>query len=176
MFSVTLETAGSVTVTVTDTEASSITGTSDSITVDPGPLDHFTVSNPVRRLPAIHSTSPSGRLRRVRQCGQRLDSTGQLRRLLWPLQQPSAQRDVADLSGGGACSGSPDYSELSFDPSGHATANITLYRASNAQTVPSDQNLTVTDTGPPENETGSSGSFTVAPVTSIASIGPMSRV
>src|SRR5207245_1992475 len=45
-FSATLETAGSQTITATDTLTASITGTSDTITVSAAAATHFTVSAP----------------------------------------------------------------------------------------------------------------------------------
>lgn len=44
VFQATLKTAGNWTITATDTSNATITGTSPSIRVDPGPLDHFLIS------------------------------------------------------------------------------------------------------------------------------------
>src|SRR5262249_13295183 len=52
-FSATLKTAGNQTITATDTASSSITGTSNTITVSAAPATHFEFATPARTLAKI---------------------------------------------------------------------------------------------------------------------------
>jgi hypothetical protein len=159
-FSVTLKTAGNQTVTATDTVSATITGSSDPVSVAAGPLDHFTVTNPGTQTAGSSFNVTVGAEDAYGNPASGWTSINECVIFSGPFNSPPPGEVPPSYPAGGSCT-HPDASQLSFDASGDATASVTLYRATTAQTVPSTTTLTVTDTGPPPNETGSSGTFTV---------------
>ena len=151
----TLETAGPVTVTVTDTEASSITGTSD---VDqrsqPGPLDHFTVSNPGTQTAGSPFDVTVTALDAYGNAANGWTSTDGCVVFSGAFNSPPPSETSPDYPDGGECS-HPTPASSSFDPSGEATASVTLYRATTFHTAPdTTTTCTVTDAGPPTERDG----------------------
>ena len=127
-----LTTAGSQTVSVADTVATSATGTSGSIAVSAAPLDHFTVTNLSPAAPETANAPFSVDVTAFDAFGNAANgwtSTNGCVVFSGPLNSPNSTAPI--YPGQGACSGSPaGQSELSFDSSGKATASgIKLFNA-----------------------------------------------
>ena len=151
---------------ITVTDGTYSTGSPLAMTVNPGPLDHFMVSNPGTQTAEdpFNVTNCGGLVQRNAARSVRRTSTKQR---AWsvhgcgpsraPFNSPTAQRDAADIWR--ILIASPG---LTFDASGQATANITLRRATTALTVPSTTDLTVKD-ALTQTKQGATGSFAVNP-------------
>ena len=151
--------------TLTDTE-SDVESDSGPFTVNPGPLGSFTIPslNPV--APEIAGEDFDATVTAFDLYGNQgangWNGADQCVVFSGPLSspKPTPAGTLPDYPDHGSCS-DDDQSQLSFNSDGQATANITLYRATTANTLPPSTTLTVKDAT--ETKQGSIGPFEVNP-------------
>ena len=148
---------------ITVTDGTYSTGSPLAMTVNPGPLDHFAVSNPGTQTAGTSFNVTVGAEDLYGNAASGWTSTNGCVIFSGPFNSPPPSETPPTYPAPGACFGThPDSSELTFDASGQATANITLRRATTALTVPSATDLTVKD-ALTQTKQGATGSFAVNP-------------